>query len=88
MAERSTNFAAIEWQHATFRDIGCAQLTSSSAQRILLTVTIGSNGPKISSFIIVESSGTSNNMVGPILLKNSNNRCGWHFPGQLKWVKI
>jgi len=43
--------------------------TNSSSCAFIHTVMMGSNGPNISSPIIEESCGTSNKIVGAILLK-------------------
>lgn len=52
------------------KDIGKIVDRENPSNKIsLLTVTIGSKGPKISSFIMRESLGASNIIVGAILLE-------------------
>jgi hypothetical protein len=43
------------------------------------TVIMGRSGPKISSFIIAESSGTSSSSVGAILLRSTAKKCFFYY---------
>jgi len=44
---------------------------------VFRTVIMGSRGPKISSFMIAESSGTSSSSVGAILLQHDEEGILW-----------
>lgn len=53
---------------------------------LFLTLIIGRNGPKISSFIILESSGGSNRIVGSMILEKSQNE-DQEIPQDKHWAK-